>query len=240
VQQDKLEGILTVRGLSSFYGERQVLFDVAMTVRSREGLVTTWRGEIRYKGEPLATNARARPEGIRRELQYIFQSPYSSLNPRRSVGQSIAAPLQDLFGLKGRAANERIERALSEVLLPLNYASRYPDQLSGGERQRVAIARALICEPKVLICDEITSALDVSVQASIVRLLERLQKEHGLAVIFVTHNLALVRSIAHRVTVMHQGRIVETGDCADVLDNPREPYTRTLLMDTPTLSIERS
>jgi peptide/nickel transport system ATP-binding protein len=156
------------------------------------------------------------------------------------VGQSIATPLQDLFGLNGRAADERVDRALSEVLLPVYYASRYPDQLSGGERQRVAIARALICEPKVLICDEITSALDVSVQASIVQLLERLQNEHGLAIIFVTHNLALVRSIAHRVVVMNQGRVVETGDCADVLAHPREPYTRALLMDTPTLSVERS
>jgi len=258
--QSESETILGVRDLSTFYGERQVLFDVSMTLRPREclalvgesgsgkttlaqsviGLLTRWRGEVSYKGHSVAANARARPSAIRRALQYIFQSPYTSLNPRRSVSEIVGAPLQDFFGLKGRARQERIERAMASVSLPLHYATRYPDQLSGGERQRVAIARALVCEPEVLICDEITSALDVSVQASIIQLLERLQEQHDLAILFVTHNLAVVRSIAHRVTVMNQGRIVETGDCAEVLSHPRQPYTQALLADTPSLGLARS
>jgi len=172
---------------------------------------------------------------VRREPQYIFQSPYTSLNPRRSIEESIAMPLQHFFGLKGRKAREQVEWALESVSLPARFVSRYPDELSGGERQRVAIARALVCEPEVLICDEITSALDVSVQASIVRLLEELRQEYGLALLFVTHNLALVRSVADRVIVMENGRIVETGDLDDVLDRPRETYTRMLLANTPSL-----
>jgi peptide/nickel transport system ATP-binding protein len=248
--------ILTVQDLETFYGARQILFEVSMGLRPQEclalvgesgsgkttlarsiiGLATNWRGEIRYDGQLLAQKARARPASMRRELQYIFQSPYTSLNPRRSIGESVAMPLRHFFGLKGRKAQERVAWALEDVSLPARYANRYPDQLSGGERQRVAIARALVCEPKVLICDEITSALDVSVQASIVRLLERLQNEHQLALLFVTHNLALVRSIADRVIVMNRGRIVEAGTCADLLDSPQDDYTRALLADTPTLS----
>jgi peptide/nickel transport system ATP-binding protein len=249
------EPILAVHNCDTFYGSRQVLFKVGFELRPREclalvgesgsgkttlarsiiGLVPSWRGEITYKGLPLEPRARARPAKVRRELQYIFQSPYNSLNPRRSVGESIAAPLHHFFGLKGRAAYEKVEWALENVSLPGRYASRYPDQLSGGERQRVAIARALVCDPEVLICDEITSALDVSVQASIVRLLEELRKEHDLALLFVTHNLALVRTVADRVIVMNDGRIVESGVVEEILDHPHEAYTQALLADTPSL-----
>ncbi len=255
VPADGAEAILTVDGLSTFYGSRQILFGVSMSLRPNEclalvgesgsgkttlarsiiGLATTWYGEIAYKGEPLGNKARLRPVEVRRELQYIFQSPYTSLNPRRSIEESIAMPLQHFFGLKGRKAREQVEWALESVSLPARFVSRYPDELSGGERQRVAIARALVCEPEVLICDEITSALDVSVQASIVRLLEELRQEYGLALLFVTHNLALVRSVADRVIVMENGRIVETGDLDDVLDRPHETYTRMLLANTPSL-----
>jgi peptide/nickel transport system ATP-binding protein len=247
--------ILSVRDLNTFYGSRQVLYDVSMSLRPREclalvgesgsgkttlarsiiGLVPSWRGEIMYKGEPLANKARSRPSAVRREVQYVFQSPYTSLNPRRSIGETIGLPLQHFFGLKGRKADEKVEWALDTVSLPARYAARYPDQLSGGERQRVAIARALVCDPEVLICDEITSALDVSVQASIVRLLDQLQEEHGLAMLFVTHNLALVRTVADRVIVMNQGRIVEGGESEEILEHPQEAYTRLLLADTPTI-----
>jgi len=249
------EDILTVRDLDTFYGHRQILHKVSMSLRPKEclalvgesgsgkttlarsiiGLVPSRNGEIIYKGQPLAPKARTRPVMVRREVQYIFQSPYTSLNPRRSIGESIGLPLQHFFGLKGRKADEKVEWALDSVSLPARFATRYPDQLSGGERQRVAIARALVCDPEVLICDEITSALDVSVQASIVRLLERLQEEHGLALLFVTHNLALVRTVADRVIVMNQGEIVEGGECVELLDHPRDAYTRLLLADTPTL-----
>jgi peptide/nickel transport system ATP-binding protein len=126
---------------------------------------------------------------------------------------------------------------LDRVALPTSYAHRYPDQLSGGERQRVAIARALACEPAVLICDEVTSALDVSVQAAIVELLAALQRDLGLAMLFVTHNLPLVRSIAQRVAVMSHGRIIELGAVDQVLETPQDPYTRRLLADTPSLEV---
>jgi oligopeptide/dipeptide ABC transporter ATP-binding protein len=249
------DAILSVRDLDTFYGERQVLHGVSLELKPREclalvgesgsgkttlarsiiGLVPGRGGRIGYKGTPLEARARARAPEVRREIQYIFQSPYNSLNPRRTIGDSVAAPLQHFFGAKGREARQRVDWALENVSLPARFAARFPDELSGGERQRVAIARALICEPEVLICDEITSALDVSVQASIVRLLERLQQEHGLAMLFVTHNLALVRTIADRVLVMNEGQIVEAGNTDDVLDDPKRPYTRALVADTPTL-----
>jgi peptide/nickel transport system ATP-binding protein len=123
------------------------------------------------------------------------------------------------------------------VSLPAAYARSFPDQLSGGERQRVAIARALVCDPTVLVCDEVTSALDVSVQAAIVELLGNLQRDLGLSMLFITHNLPLVRSVAQRVAVMRQGAIVELGEVAQVLADPVEPYTRQLLSDTPSLEV---
>ena len=135
----------------------------------------------------------------------------------------------------GAEADRRVTEMLERVSLAASYVDRYPDQLSGGERQRVAIARALVCDPAVLVCDEVTSALDVSVQAAIVELLAELQRELGLAMLFVTHNLPLVRSIAQRVAVMSEGRIVELGTVEHVLQEPTAEYTKRLLADTPSL-----
>jgi peptide/nickel transport system ATP-binding protein len=146
-----------------------------------------------------------------------------------------------VFGTaSGRDADRRISEMLERVSLTAAYARRYPDQLSGGERQRAAIARALVCDPAVLICDEVTSALDVSVQAAIVELLGGLQRDLGLAMLFITHNLPLVRSIAQRVAVLSQGRIVELGETGQVLTDPRQDYTRQLLADTPSLETASS
>jgi peptide/nickel transport system ATP-binding protein len=165
----------------------------------------------------------------------VFQNPYGSLNPRRTVGQIVRQPLE-LFGAgSGRDIDRRVDEMLERVSLTAAYARQYPDQLSGGERQRVAIARALVCEPEVLVCDEVTSALDVSVQAAIVELLGALQRDLGLAMLFVTHNLPLVRSIAQRVAVMSGGRIVELGPVDRVLQEPTDDYTRRLLAATPSL-----
>ncbi len=171
-----------------------------------------------------------------KRVQYVFQNPYTSLNPRKTVSQIVAQPLEHFFDLSFAARSARVRQVLEDVSLGGDFVNRYPDQLSGGERQRVAIARALVVEPDLLVCDEVTSALDVSVQAIIVELLRRLQTEHHLAMIFITHNLALVRSIAQDVVVLCEGRVVESGATDEVLEHPKEPYTIRLMEDVPKLS----
>jgi peptide/nickel transport system ATP-binding protein len=203
--------------------------------RTIVGLHRERSGEILLKGAPLAQAARSRPRDVRRSIQYVFQNPYGSLNPRRTVGQIVRQPLELFGGGSGKEIDRRVDGMLERVSLTAAYAHQYPDQLSGGERQRVAIARALVCDPEVLVCDEVTSALDVSVQAAIVELLGELQRDLGLAMLFVTHNLPLVRSIAQRVAVMSGGRIVELGPVDQVLHEPTDDYTRRLLADTPSL-----
>jgi peptide/nickel transport system ATP-binding protein len=205
--------------------------------RAIAGLHRNWTGKITLGDVPLQASARRRDADSRRRIQYIFQNPYGSLNPRRTVGDIIEQPLR-LFGTaSGRDASRRVAEMLERVSLTASYAPRYPDQLSGGERQRVAIARALVCDPAVLVCDEVTSALDVSVQAAIVELLGNLQRDLGLSMLFITHNLPLVRSIAQRVAVLHEGVIAEIGDAAQVLGTPGQPYTRQLIADTPSLEV---
>jgi peptide/nickel transport system ATP-binding protein len=247
--------LLTVEALSAFYGSREVLHDVSLELRPREclavvgesgsgkttlsrsiiGLHRQQRGAIHLQGEQLAPAARNRTAHQRQLMQYIFQSPYNSLNPRRTVGDALRMALNVFFPCGRREGERRVVAALERVALTERAAGRYPDQLSGGERQRVSIARALICEPKVLICDEVTSALDVSVQASIVQLLRRLQDEQDLALLFVTHNLALVRTIADNVMTMHAGELVERGPVDALIDRPQHAYTRALIADTPTV-----
>ena len=246
--------VLSLKGLSAGYGGRTVLHDVTLDLapheclalvgesgsgkttlaRSVAGLHHERQGELRLNGELLAESSRSRPSEARRTIQYIFQNPYGSLNPRRTIGQIVSQPLE-LFGTPSKEREEKVGTMLERVSLTSAYAHRYPDQLSGGERQRVAIARALVCDPSVLICDEITSALDVSVQAAIVDLLAELQRDLGLSMLFVTHNLPLVRSIAQRVAVMNKGRIVELGQVEAVLHDPQDDYTKALLADTPSL-----
>jgi peptide/nickel transport system ATP-binding protein len=250
--------LLQISELQASYGASQVLHGVSLDLGAQEcvalvgesgsgkttlgrcvvGLNATWHGAVTYQGEQLPRTARERDRQVRQQLQYIFQSPYNSLNPRRTVAESVGAPLAQFFSLGGRDRQARVRAALEQVSLGTYLGGRYPDQLSGGERQRAAIARALVCEPQVLICDEITSALDVSVQASIVGLLADLRAERDLAMLFVTHNLALVRSIADRVLVLNAGRIVESGPTSRVLDAPGDSYTRALVADTPTLEYE--
>jgi peptide/nickel transport system ATP-binding protein len=251
------EPILSLTAVSAGYRKRMVVHDVTLQVAPREclalvgesgsgkttlarsvaGLHSDRVGQITLNGVPLAQSARDRPREQRRTIQYVFQNPYGSLNPRRTIGHIIRQPLE-LFGkASGAETDRKVGEMLDRVSLTAAYADRYPEQLSGGERQRVAIARALVCEPSVLVCDEVTSALDVSVQAAIVELLAGLQRDLGLAMLFVTHNLPLVRSIAQRVAVMSEGRIIELGDVDQVLESPTDPYTRRLLSDTPSLEV---
>jgi peptide/nickel transport system ATP-binding protein len=199
------------------------------------GLHRKLSGDMLLVGQPLPAGARARSRETRRQIQYIFQSPYGSLNPRKTIGQIIAQPLRIFENVSGRRSDVRIREALERVALSSSVVNRYPDQLSGGERQRVAIARAIVAQPSVLICDEITSALDVSVQAAIVELIEELRDDLGLGLLFVTHNLALISTIADKVLVMSKGHIVEHGPVRSVLDTPQEQYTQELLADTPTV-----
>ena len=247
--------LVGVRGLSASYYGRQVVHDIDLVVRPREclalvgesgsgkttlarcigGLHVAYVGDVTFRGRVLPPGSRARDADARREIQYVFQSPYNSLNPRKTVGQIIAQPLQQFFASKGSDSRRRVGEALDRVQLSRTVVDRYPHQLSGGERQRVAIGRALVAEPQLLVCDEVTSALDVSVQAAIVDVLAELQRELDIGLLFVTHNLALIRTIAQEVAVMSQGRIVEQGSVDTVLDAPRADYTKKLLSDTPTL-----
>jgi peptide/nickel transport system ATP-binding protein len=254
------ELVLTVRDLDAHYGASHALFRIDLDVHGGEclalvgesgsgkttlarcasGLHSQYTGQIRLGDDPLPTAARKRSRDARRRIQYIFQNPYASLNPRRTIGQTIGRQLQ-LFHPGSRAdTSRRVADCLERVALSAGAASRFPDQLSGGERQRVAIARALAAEPAVLICDEVTSALDVSVQAAIVELLAELRREMGLSLLFITHDLALIRTIADRVAVMHRGRIVEQGSVDEILTTPSADYTRELLANTPSIEVARS
>ena len=167
-----------------------------------------------------------------------MQNPDASLNPRQSVLQIVGRPLELFFGLGGAQKRARVEQLLADVRLPRSFARRYPDELSGGERQRVAIARALAARPKLMLCDEILSALDVSVQADILDLLRALQAEHGLTYLFISHDLAVVRSLAHRVGVLYRGEMVEYGAAEEVFSPPYHPYTHLLLSAVPEIERE--
>src|SRR5438445_7428023 len=190
-------------------------------------------GKVRFEGRDLGALDTNQLRAFRRDAQIIFQDPYASLNPRMTVSQILTEPLalHDLVPPAGR--RERIEHLLRLVGLEPRFARRYPHEFSGGQRQRIAIARALAVEPKLVICDEPVSALDVSIRSQILNLLRDLQDRLGLAYIFVSHDLAVVKHIADRVAVMNLGTIVETADTQDLFAMPRHPYTRALLSAIP-------
>jgi peptide/nickel transport system ATP-binding protein len=201
--------------------------------RAIAGLLVPVGGKMVFGGCVITQPVEERSEELRREIQIIFQNPDSSLNPRRRVSYSVGRPITYFFRLSDREVRRRVDRALEAVRLDSAYAGRFPAELSGGERQRVAIARALAVEPSLLVCDEILSAVDVSVQASILELLKSLQEERGITYLFISHDLAVVRSLAHQVGVLYMGRLLEIGDVAKVFSLPLHPYTELLLYSVP-------
>jgi peptide/nickel transport system ATP-binding protein len=197
------------------------------------GLDSPSSGAVRYRGEPLDRRDRRQLRRLRADVQPVFQDPRSSLDPRMRVGAVVAEPLRSLKVPGDHRA--RVASVLESVGLDPEVASRYPAQFSGGQRQRIAIARALAPSPSVLVADEPVSALDVSVRGQVVDLLQRLAAEHGLTLVLVSHDIAIVGRLCERTVVLHHGRVVEEGATASVLADPREPYTRRLLAAVPRL-----
>jgi microcin C transport system ATP-binding protein len=188
------------------------------------------KGEIHFKGQNIAQLGERRMRALRADMQIVFQDPYGSLSPRMTVAEIIAEGLKVHFRQLSRAERHaRVVAALDEVGLPQDALDRYPHEFSGGQRQRIAIARAMVLEPRFVVLDEPTSALDRSVQTQIVDLLRRLQADHGLAYLFISHDLRIVRALAHRIIVLRRGRVVEQGPAEQIFSDPQQDYTRALI-----------
>jgi len=197
-------------------------------------LILPTAGRVLFAGKDLSARSRKALRMSRRAMQIIFQDPYASLNPRMRTTDILAEGMLSLgVGRDEKDRMYRMAELLEQVGLPMEALARYPHEFSGGQRQRIAIARALAVEPKLIVCDEPTSALDVSVQAQILNLLKALQEQHGIAYLFITHNISIVEYLAHEVAVMYLGRIVERGTAEEVLGDPKHPYTEALLSAVP-------
>jgi peptide/nickel transport system ATP-binding protein len=196
------------------------------------GLAPVTQGKVEFLGEDISHASRKDRQRLSKDIQVVFQDPYTSLNPSMEIGQILAEPLQ-IQGMQGDQAKRRIKELLDQVNLPKDALSRLPREFSGGQRQRVAIARALALSPKLIVCDEPVSALDLTTQARILDLFLQIQKDTGVSYLFVSHDLDVVRHISHRISVMYKGEIVEQGPAVKVAETPDHPYTQRLLMASP-------
>jgi len=196
------------------------------------GLAPVTGGSIKYRGQEISKASRAQRKELSHEIQVVFQDPYTSLNPSMTIEQILTEPLT-VRKVERQAANKRVAELLDQVRLPHGAAHRLPREFSGGQRQRVAIARALALDPKLIVCDEPVSALDLSTQARVMELFIEIQERTGVAYLFVSHDLAVVRHLSHRVAVMYHGEIVEWGDGEQVTGAPEHPYTQRLFMAAP-------
>lgn len=196
------------------------------------GLAPVTGGSVRYRDRDISHLSRKSRRALSSEIQVVFQDPYSSLNPSLTVGQILSEPLR-ARGVSAKAADERIRVLLDSVGLPSHASGNMPREFSGGQRQRIAIARALALDPSLIVCDEPVSALDLSTQARVLDLFIEIQERTGVAYLFISHDLAVVRHVSHRVAVMYRGEIVEMGDGAKVTEDPQHPYTKRLFMSAP-------
>ncbi len=196
-------------------------------------LIPPTSGSVTFEGRSIAGLSRREMRPLRREMQMIFQDPYASLNPRKRAGQIIGDPLRMQRVASGAELRAKVHELLERVGLSSEHYNRYPHEFSGGQRQRIGVARALALQPKLIVADEPVSALDVSIQAQIVNLLDDLQDEFGLTYVFVAHDIGVVRHVSDRIAVMHDGKIVEEGTADAVCEQPRDPYTKTLLAAVP-------
>ena len=197
------------------------------------GLTEATAGHVLFDGEDITHLSHARRRTLGRDIQVVFQDPYSSLNPARTIGDTLAEPLLNDRSLSREDIRQRIAEVLQRVGMPIDTAERYPGQFSGGQRQRIAIARAVIAKPRLIVCDEPVSGLDLSVQAQVLNLLKELQKSMGLSMLFISHDLTVIRHVSRRTVVLYRGDIVEQGDAAQVHEHPQHPYTRALLAASP-------
>jgi len=256
------DNLVEVEGLTKHFAVKQGVFarghgvvhaveDVSLTVRRGEtlgivgesgcGKSTTARlilrlldptgGKIVFDGQDITRISQRQLRPLRREMQMVFQDPYSSLNPRKTIGQIVSEP----FRIHGNDANlrPRVRELLSRVGLSPEHYNRYPHEFSGGQRQRIGVARALALRPKLMVCDEPVSALDVSIQAQILNLLRSLQQEFELTYVFISHDLSVIRQICDRIAVMYLGRLVELGEAESIYEHPRHPYTGALISAVP-------
>lgn len=241
-RRGKAEPVRAVRGVGMKITQGETLGLVGesgcgKTTLSRAilGLVP-YQGNVKFHGEAIDWTTDAKP--LRQRMQLIFQDPFASLNPRRTVGQTLEEPLRVHKTHDRKERKRRVEEMLDRVELPLQALGKYPHEFSGGQRQRIAIARALILQPEFVIADEPVSALDVSVQAHILNLLQDLREDMGLTMLFISHDLSVVRHVADRVAVMYNGQLVEEGDALQIMDTPTHSYTQKLVAAIPKISLE--